>query len=110
MISAYLCHTLPLTGLTNDQTAYWSVQAVDTSFAGGPFATETSVVSLPQLSITPSSGTNALVSWTPPTWGWHLQETPSLSPAAWSNSQSGELNPVSVGTTNNPNFYRLSNP
>ena len=43
MSNAYLRHSLPLTGLTNGQTVYWSVQAVDTSFAGGPFATETSV-------------------------------------------------------------------
>jgi hypothetical protein len=40
--NAMLRHTLPLTGLTNGQTVYWSVQAVDTAFAGGPFATETS--------------------------------------------------------------------
>ncbi len=29
-----LRHSLPLTGLTNGQTVYWSVQAVDTAFAG----------------------------------------------------------------------------
>ena len=103
-------HTLRLTGLTNGQTVYWSVQAVDTSFAGGPFATETSVVSLPQLTITPSNATNAIVSWTPPTWGWRLQETPGLNPAAWSNSPIGELSPVSVSTTNNAKLYRLANP
>ena len=44
MGNAMLRHSLPLTGLTNGQTVYWSVQAVDTAFAGGPFATETSVV------------------------------------------------------------------
>ena len=37
--------------MTNRQTVYWSVQAVDTSFGGGPFATETSVVRLPVLSV-----------------------------------------------------------
>jgi len=82
---------------------------VDTAFVGGPFATETSVVSIPQLAIAPSDGTNAIFSWTPPTWGWHLEETPSLNPAGWSNSRSGELNPVSVSTTNNARFYRLAN-
>src|SRR6185295_8750776 len=73
--NAMLRHSLPLTGLTNGETVYWSVQAVDTSFAGGPFATETSVVSIPQLTITPLSSTNAIVSWAPPTFGWILQQS-----------------------------------
>jgi hypothetical protein len=86
------------------------VQAVDTSFAGGPFATETSVVTLPTLAITQSSATNAIISWSPPTWGWHLEETPALNPAAWSASPSVELNPVSVDATNAAKFYRLTTP
>ncbi len=45
MGNASLRHSLPLTGLTNGQTVYWSVQAVDTSFAGGPFASETNFYS-----------------------------------------------------------------
>ena len=110
MGNAMLRHSLPLTGLTNGQTVYWSVQAVDTSFAGGPFATETSVVTIPTLAITASSATNAVVSWTPPTFGWHLQESPSLAPAAWSNVASGELNPVSVPVTNATKLYRLTTP
>jgi hypothetical protein len=56
------------------------------------------------------AGTNALVSWSPPTWGWHLEETPALNPAAWSNSPSGELNPTAVSTTHAAQFYRLVNP
>ena len=103
----YLRHSLPLTGLTNGETVYWSVQAVDTSFAGGPFATETSEVTTPTLAITPSTTTNAIVSWTPPTFGWHLEETPALNPAAWTNSPSGELNPATVSTTNAATLYRL---
>lgn len=110
MGNAMLRHTLPLTGLTNGQTVYWSVQAVDTAFAGGPFPTETSVVTIPQLTITPSTATNAIVSWSPPTWGWHLEETPALNPAVWSASSSGELNPVTVSATNTATFYRLANP
>jgi len=105
--NAMLRLTLPLTGVTSGQTVYWSVQAVDTSFAGGSFATETSVVSIPQLSITSTDTTNALVSWTPPTFGWHLEETPALNPPAWTNSPSGELNPASVSTTNPATSYRL---
>jgi hypothetical protein len=110
MGNAMLRHSLPLTGLTNGQTVYWSVQAVDTAFAGGPFATETSVVTIPQLTITPSNATNAIVSWSPPTWGWHLEERPALNPATWSSSASGELNPVSVNVTNAATFYRLNRP
>ncbi|MGN6555361.1 MAG: FG-GAP repeat domain-containing protein [Verrucomicrobiota bacterium] len=108
--NAMLRHSLPLTGLTNGQTVYWSVQAVDTAFAGGPFATETSVVTIPQLTITSSDSTHAIVSWTPPTWGWFLEETPALNPAAWSASPSVELNPVSVSITNTSKLYRLSRP
>jgi hypothetical protein len=109
MGNAMLRHSLPLTGLTNGQTVYWSVQAVDTSFAGGPFATEISVVTIPQLTITPSDTTNAIISWAPPTWGWHLEETPALNPATWSASPSVELNPATVSTTNATKFYRLKN-
>jgi hypothetical protein len=69
----------------------------------------TSVVTLPQLRLTPSTATNALVSWTPPTWGWHLEETPGLNPAAWTNSPTGESNPATVSTTNPATLYRLSN-
>jgi hypothetical protein len=110
MRNAMLRHTLPLTGLTNGQTVYWSVQAVDTAFAGGPFATKTSVVTIPTLKIVSSGATNAFISWTPPTFGWLLQETPTVGPATWTNSPSGELNPVSVSTTNAAKFYRLVNP
>src|SRR5204863_8077742 len=49
MGNAMLRHSLPLAGISNGQTVYWSVQAVDSAFAGGPFATETSTVFLPQL-------------------------------------------------------------
>jgi len=103
-------HFLPLLGVTNGQTVYWSVQAVDTSYAGGPFATETSVVSDPVLNIAPATSTNALLYWTPPTFGWLLQTSPDLAPAAWSNAPSGGQNPVLVPLTNGlqKTFYRLS--
>ena len=110
MGNAMLRHSLPLTGLTNGQTVYWSVQAVDTSFAGGPFATETSVVSLPQLAITQSDATNSLVSWTPPTFGWFLQQSPNLSVSNWTSTASGSANPATLPATNAAQFYRLSKP
>jgi hypothetical protein len=108
--NAQLRHGLPLTGVTNGQTVFWSVQAVDSAFAGGPFASETSVVSLPQLSIAGGAAGNAVISWTPPTFGWVLQESTPLSTGVWSNSPSGELNPVTVAATNPARFYRLTSP
>jgi hypothetical protein len=110
MGNAMLRHSLPLAGLTNGQTVYWSVQAVDTSFAGGPFATETSVVSLPQLTITPTSSTYATVSWAPPTFGWILQQSTNLSTPNWIPTTSGSANPTTLPATNEARFYRLSKP
>jgi hypothetical protein len=102
---------LPLLGVTNSQTIYWSVQAVDAGFAGGPFASEVSEVTIPQINILPNTATNALLLWTPPTFGWVLQTSPDLAPAAWSNAPSGALNPVLIPLTNAPKtFYRLGVP
>jgi len=109
--NAYLRHSLPLTGLTNGQTVYWSVQAVDTSFAGGPFATETSVVTIPTLFVSTNSQPSTInISWAPPTFGWHLEETPDLDVIVWENSVSGEENPTTVPITNSMRLYRLKNP
>src|SRR5437762_1587794 len=47
MGNAMLRHSVPLTGLTDGQTVYWSVLEVDTAFAGGTFATEPGVVGVP---------------------------------------------------------------
>ena len=111
MGNAMLRHSLPLTGLTNGQTVYWSVQAVDTSFAGGPFATETSVVSLPVLSVSLNSQPSTLnLSWTPPTFGWLLQLTPSLNASNWITAPSGSANPATLPSTNGAQFYRLPQP
>ena len=108
--NAQLRLSLPLAGVTSGQTVYWSVQAVDSAFAGGPFATETSVVSLPQLRLAPSDPTNAVISWSPPTWGWVLQESTNLNVRNWSPAASGEANPVRLPTTPPARFYRLSRP
>ncbi|HMJ89504.1 MAG TPA: FG-GAP-like repeat-containing protein [Candidatus Acidoferrum sp.] len=110
MGNAMLSHSLTLTGITNGQTVYWSVQAVDTSFAGGSFATETSVVSLPRLHITRSSATNPVVSWTPPTLGWVLQQSATVNASNWTIAASGSANPATLSPTNGAQFYRLSAP
>lgn len=65
------------------------------------------VTGAPTLSIAPGAPGFATISWAPATLGFVLQETPSLNPAAWTNSPSGSLNPVSVSTTNPAKFYRL---
>jgi hypothetical protein len=96
---------LPLVGVTNSQPIYWSVQAVDNNFAGSPFASEVSAETIPQLNILPNTATNALLLWTPPTWGWVLQTTPDLTPATWTNAPSGEQNPVLVPLTNATKTY-----
>ncbi len=109
--NATLRHSLPLTGLTNGQTVYWSVQAVDTAFAGGPFVTETSVVSLPVLSVSLNSQPSTLnVSWTPPTFGWVVQQSPNLNASNWTTAASGSANPATLPATNGAQFYRLSKP
>jgi hypothetical protein len=112
MGNAGLRHSLPLTGVTNGQTVYWSVQAVDTTFAGGPFAIETSVVTLPELQISLNPEPSTLnLSWTPPTWGWFLQQASAINPGVWIDAPSGEMNPSTVPATNGARFYyRLFNP
>ena len=99
-----------LAGLNPGNTYYWSVQAVDTSFAGGPFASEASfVMPGPTLSIV-ATNANAVISWQPSYLGVVLQESPSLNPAAWTNSPSGATNPIVVPATNTTMFYRLFKP
>jgi hypothetical protein len=109
--NAMLRHSLPLTGVTKGPTVYWSVQAVDTAFAGGPFASETSVVSLPVLSVSLNSQPSTLnVSWTPPTFGWVLQQSANLNATNWTIAASGRRNPATLPATNEAQFYRLSKP
>jgi hypothetical protein len=109
--NAMLRHSLPLIGLTNGQTVYWSVQAVDSAFAGGPFATETSVVIQPVLSVSLHSQPSTLnLSWTPPTFGWVLQQSSALNVSNWTTTASGSANPATLPATNGAQFYRLSKP
>jgi hypothetical protein len=61
------------------------------------------------LSIRKASAGQVTVSWTPPTPGSILLETPSLSPANWTLSPSVFTNPVTVPAVANK-FYRLYRP
>jgi sugar lactone lactonase YvrE len=99
-----------LAGLNTGQTIYWTVQAVDAAFIGGPFAPENNfATSVPTLQI---AITNALatISWTPPSPGWILQETVSLSPPDWTNSVNTGTNLLTIPITGSTKFYRLKAP
>jgi hypothetical protein len=64
----------------------------------------------PALTIAPATPGNAMISWTPSTPGFVLQETWVLSPANWTNSLSGAANPVVVPATLPTKFYRVFKP
>jgi len=85
---------------------YWSVQAIDTLFAGGSFAPEASFVVAPALHIEQMNG-NAMISWPTNLPGFRLQEASKLSPANWTDSPSNPTNPVVVPLTGTNKFYRL---
>ena len=92
--------------------------------AGGPMTNGTySLVSgfwaLPTLVQTPSGPTLHLTNaapgfatiwWTPPTPGFTLQSTDSLSPTNWVNALSGTNNPATFPAALPARFYRLSKP
>jgi len=86
------------------------------AMANGPYAVTGGFWVLPQavqtpggptLTIVPAAPGTATISWTPDTAGFVLQETPSLSPAAWTDSPSGTTNPIVVPATLPTKFYRL---
>ena len=64
----------------------------------------------PTLTIVPAAPGLAAISWVPNTAGFVLQESPSLSAPAWTNSLSGATNPISVPATLPVKFYRLRKP
>jgi len=66
---------------------------------------------VPELRIFPAAPGLATVSWTPATSsGFVLQYAERLVPTNWLNAPSGELNPVTISTTNAARFYRLIQP
>ncbi len=68
------------------------------------------VTGAPTLTIAAGSPGQAVISWTPATPGFVLQETWSLSPIIWTNSISGSTNPIVVPATVPTKFYRLFKP
>ena len=61
----------------------------------------------PVLTIVPAAPGFALISWTPNTPGFVLQESLTLDPPVWINSPSGATNPVTMPATLTTKVYRL---
>lgn len=64
----------------------------------------------PTLYITNAAPGFATIWWVPPTPGFTLQSTDSLSPTNWVNAPSGTNNPAVVPATLPARFYRLFKP
>src|ERR1035437_9779379 len=104
--------TYQVTGTIGQPDASGPLTNGQYSVTGGFWALPTAVqvTGAPTLAIAPAGAGEATISWTPATPGFVLQETLSLSPAAWSNSVSGATNPVLVPATLPTRFYRLFKP
>jgi hypothetical protein len=62
------------------------------------------------LSIVASGPARFNLSWAPPTSGFALQESFSLSAVGWSNSPSGATNPITLPAAGSAKFFRLFKP
>jgi uncharacterized delta-60 repeat protein len=82
----------------------------DGRFVLARFLSDATATPGPTLSITPAAAGQATLSWSPATPGYLLQETLTLSPAAWTNAPSGSTNPVVIPTAAWFRLYRLIKP
>ncbi len=64
----------------------------------------------PTLTVAPGALGQAVISWSPATPGYILQESASLESPNWINSPSGAANPVNVPAAGLSKFYRLRKP
>jgi len=55
------------------------------------------------------SGPNVIISWSPDTPGFYLQESPIIGPASWGNSASGSSNPAMLPAAGASRFFQLNN-
>ena len=76
---------------------FWSLFAVQTP-------------GTPMLTIAPVGQGHVAISWTPSTPGFVLQEAVRLSAMGWSNSPSGETNPIAIPSAGVTKFFRLFKP
>jgi hypothetical protein len=77
---------------------FWALPML-VQIPGGP--TLTAIAGLPG---------EAVISWSPVTPGFVLQETSSLENPQWSNTPGGTVSPVRVGVFGAGKFYRLARP
>ena len=73
-----------------------------------PIAEQTT--NAPTLIIAPAAPGFALISWSPDTPGFVLQERASLSSGSWADAPGGTNNPVTVPAALPTTFYRLHKP
>ena len=101
-----------LSGMIGQHDAGGPMTGGPYSLVGGfwalPILVQTS--GAPTLYITNAAPGFATIWWTPPTPGFTLQSTDSLSPTNWVNAPTGTNNPATVPATLPARFYRLTNP
>jgi len=101
--------TYSLTGTIGQVDASGSMTNAQYSVTGGIWFLPSVVQqpNAPVLTIVPAAPGFALISWTPNTPGFVLQESFTLDPPAWTNSPSGATNPATVPATLTTKVYRL---
>ena len=56
------------------------------------------------------SGVNVIISWSPGTPGFSLEQSSTLLPLSWGAAPSGGTNPATIAVGSGPTFYRLKKP
>jgi hypothetical protein len=56
------------------------------------------------------SGASMIISWSPSTSGFSLEQSDSLLPLSWGAASSGGTNPATIPLGSEPTFYRLKKP
>jgi len=56
------------------------------------------------------SGANVIISWSPSTSGFSLEQSSTLLPLSWGVSPGGGANPATIPLGSGPTFYRLKKP
>jgi T5SS/PEP-CTERM-associated repeat protein len=80
------------------------------SLAGAAYIFEPPLLLAPVLTILGNGPNQVTLSWTPPTSGFVLQESLTLAPLSWSNSPSGQTNPITLPAIEESRFFRLFKP
>lgn len=77
--------------------------------SGAAYVFDFPITPAPVLSIAPSGVSQITLSWTP-TLGFVLQESLNLAAVSWTNSLSGETNPITLPVSSQAKFFRLFKP